>query len=90
MDRDVRQPHPFDAVLITEPEIDAPGVEYSFKYFQQVEGEIVLPPGFQPLRISVRYQFVYQDGVDDGSLPVAFPSYMRNTVMITVGAVMVL
>ena len=33
---------------------DAEGVEYSFKYFQQVEGEIVLPPGFQPLRISVR------------------------------------
>jgi len=32
----------------------APGVEYSFKYFQQVEGDIMLPPGFQPLRISVR------------------------------------
>ncbi|MCW5582242.1 MAG: hypothetical protein KIS72_12955, partial [Luteimonas sp.] len=28
----------------------APGVEYSFKYFQQVEGDIMLPPGFQPLR----------------------------------------
>jgi hypothetical protein len=24
---------------------NAPGVEYSFKYFQQVEGDIVLPPG---------------------------------------------
>lgn len=33
---------------------DAAGVEYSFKYFQQVEGEIVLPTGFQPLRISAR------------------------------------
>ncbi len=33
---------------------DAPGIEYSFKYFQQVEGDIMLPPGFQPLRISVR------------------------------------
>ena len=32
----------------------APGVEYSFKYFQQVEGDIMLPPGFQPLRIGVR------------------------------------
>ena len=32
----------------------APGVDYSFKYFQQVEGDIMLPPGFQPLRISVR------------------------------------
>ncbi|TYT27608.1 hypothetical protein FZO89_11830 [Luteimonas viscosa] len=40
------------AALRQQP--DAPGVEYSFKYFQQVEGEIVLPPGFQPLRISVR------------------------------------
>ena len=32
----------------------APGIEYSFKYFQQVEGDIMLPPGFQPLRIGVR------------------------------------
>lgn len=40
------------AALRQQP--DAEGVEYSFKYFQQVEGEIVLPPGFQPLRISVR------------------------------------
>lgn len=35
-------------------EDDAPGVEYSFKYFQQVEGEVMLPPGFQPLRITAR------------------------------------
>nr|WP_238345796.1 DUF6776 family protein [Luteimonas saliphila] len=40
------------AALRQQP--DASGVEYSFKYFQQVEGEIMLPPGFQPLRISVR------------------------------------
>lgn len=33
---------------------DADGLEYSFKYFQQVEGEIVLPLGFEPLRIRVR------------------------------------
>lgn len=33
---------------------DAPGTEYSFKYFQQVEGDIVLPPGFQPVRVHVR------------------------------------
>lgn len=32
----------------------APGVEYSFKYFEQVEGDIALPHGFQPLRVSVR------------------------------------
>ncbi|MDH5834404.1 DUF6776 family protein [Luteimonas kalidii] len=35
-------------------EDDAPGVEYSFKYFQQVEGEVMLPAGFQPLRITAR------------------------------------
>lgn len=32
----------------------APGVEYSFKYFQQVEGDIVLPAGFEPVRVHVR------------------------------------
>ena len=32
----------------------APGVEYSFKYFQQVEGDIVLPPGVKPVRVIAR------------------------------------
>lgn len=32
----------------------AAGVPFSFKYFQQVEGDIVLPPGFEPLRVTVR------------------------------------
>ena len=32
----------------------APGVEYSFKYFQQVEGDIVLPAGVKPIRVLVR------------------------------------
>lgn len=32
---------------------DAPGVAYSFKYFQEIEGELLLPPGFKPLRITV-------------------------------------
>ena len=32
---------------------DAPGVAYSFKYFQQVEGDIMLPPGLQPIRVTV-------------------------------------
>ncbi|MCA1714848.1 MAG: hypothetical protein LC715_06995 [Gammaproteobacteria bacterium] len=27
---------------------------YSFKYFQQVEGDLVLPPGMKPLRVTVR------------------------------------
>ncbi|WP_187775659.1 DUF6776 family protein [Luteimonas suaedae] len=31
---------------------DAPPVEYSFKYFQQVEGDILLPKGFSPVRVS--------------------------------------
>ena len=32
----------------------APGVEYSFKYFQQVEGDIVLPPGLKAVRVIAR------------------------------------
>ena len=32
----------------------AAGQPYSFKYFQQVEGDVVLPTGFQPLRVTVR------------------------------------
>ncbi|NYZ62920.1 hypothetical protein H0E82_09110 [Luteimonas sp. SJ-16] len=36
------------------PGTDAGGVAFSFKYFQQIEGDIVLPPGFQPLRVTVR------------------------------------
>lgn len=32
----------------------APGVEYSFKYFQQVEGDLLLPAGFKPVRVMVR------------------------------------
>lgn len=35
---------------------DAPGVAYSFKYFQQVEGDIFLPPQFTPIRLTVRLQ----------------------------------
>lgn len=33
---------------------DAPGVDYSFKYFQQVEGDVMLPADFKPLRVIVR------------------------------------
>jgi hypothetical protein len=32
----------------------APGVDYSFKYFQEVEGDFLLPPGLQPIRVTVR------------------------------------
>lgn len=33
---------------------NAPGQPYSFKYFEQVEGEVMLPQGFKPLRVTVR------------------------------------
>jgi hypothetical protein len=39
---------------------NAPGVEYSFKYFQQVAGDIVLPRGLKPVRVLARLQ--PQDG----------------------------
>jgi hypothetical protein len=32
----------------------APGVPYSFKYFQQVEGDVFLPEGVTPARVTVR------------------------------------
>jgi hypothetical protein len=35
---------------------DAPGIDYSFKYFQQAEGDILLPPGLAPVRVIVRLQ----------------------------------
>lgn len=35
---------------------NAPGVDYSFKYFQQAEGDILLPPGLAPVRVIVRLQ----------------------------------
>ena len=31
-----------------------PGVAYSFKYFEEVEGDLTLPEGFEPVRVSVR------------------------------------
>ena len=35
---------------------DAPGIDYSFKYFQQVEGDVLLPAGLQPIRVIARVQ----------------------------------
>ena len=35
---------------------NAPGVPYSFKYFQQVDGDVFLPPGLTPVKITVRLQ----------------------------------
>lgn len=33
---------------------NAPGIEYSFKYFQQLEGDLVLPAGVKPVRVIAR------------------------------------
>lgn len=33
-----------------------PGLEYSFKYFQQIEGDLFLPEGFEPVRVTARLQ----------------------------------
>lgn len=33
---------------------NAPGIAYSFKYFQQVEGDLVLPAGVKPVRVIAR------------------------------------
>jgi hypothetical protein len=42
------------ARLRQQPE--APGVDFSFKYFQQVEGDVMVPAGLQPVRIVVRLE----------------------------------
>jgi hypothetical protein len=42
----------------------APGVAYSFKYFQQLEGDILLPPGLQPIRVTVHVQPARGPGVE--------------------------
>jgi hypothetical protein len=33
---------------------DAEGIEYSFRYFEQIEGDLVLPQGMRPVRIHAR------------------------------------
>ncbi|MFZ5656563.1 MAG: DUF6776 family protein [Pseudomonadota bacterium] len=35
---------------------NAPGVDYSFRYFQEVEGDVFLPPDFTPVRVIARLQ----------------------------------
>jgi len=39
-------------VLRQQP--NAPGLTYSFKYFQQIEGDVFLPTDFTPVRVAVR------------------------------------
>ncbi|MFC3550337.1 DUF6776 family protein [Lysobacter cavernae] len=62
---------------------DAPGLAYSFKYFQQVEGDVFLPPGFVPVRVAVRLapragaaieeSFTWADATRDVAPAVAAP-----------------
>lgn len=42
------------ATLRQQPQ--APGVAYSFRYFQQVEGDVFVPAGFVPVRVIARLQ----------------------------------
>lgn len=34
----------------------APGIDYSFRYFQELEGDVFLPAGFTPVRVIARLQ----------------------------------
>lgn len=41
---------------VLRQQANAPGIAYSFKYFQQVQGDIVLPRGARPVRVIARLQ----------------------------------
>ena len=41
---------------VLRQQANAPGIAYSFKYFQQVSGDIVLPRGVKPVRVIARMQ----------------------------------
>ncbi|GHA80107.1 DUF6776 family protein [Cognatilysobacter bugurensis] len=57
----------------------APAVDYSFRYFQQVEGDVVLPDGFEPVRVTVRLvprsgaaieeSFTWREATGEGAEP---------------------
>ena len=38
---------------VLRQQADAPGIPYSFKYFQQVQGDVIVPAGLQPVRVVV-------------------------------------
>ncbi len=46
---------------------DAPGQDFSFRYFQQLEGSVVLPAGFTPQRVKVQLR------ADGATVDQAFP-----------------
>lgn len=39
--------------LRQQPADEAQAVDYSFKYFQEVEGDVLFPPGFTPVEVTV-------------------------------------
>jgi hypothetical protein len=39
---------------VLRQQADAPGIPYSFKYFQQVQGDVIVPAGLQPVRVVVQ------------------------------------
>ena len=41
---------------VLRQQADAPGVDFSFKYFQQVQGDVIVPAGLQPVRVVVRLE----------------------------------
>ena len=46
----------FKLEVALRQQANAPGIAYSFKYFQQVSGDIVLPRGVKPVRVIARMQ----------------------------------
>jgi hypothetical protein len=48
-------------------EANAPGQPFSFRYFQQLEGSVMLPPGFTPQRVRVQLR------ADVGTVEQTFP-----------------
>jgi hypothetical protein len=41
---------------VLRQQADAPGIDFSFKYFQQVQGDVIVPAGLQPVRVVVRLE----------------------------------
>jgi hypothetical protein len=54
----------------------ASGVAFSFKYFEQVQGTVVLPADFKPTRLRIR---IDTDGNDDTSSTVAWADATKKT-----------
>lgn len=64
------EPHTIalDALLVNQ---DKSGLRYSFKYFQLIEGELILPEGFLPEKVEVK-TVIYQNKRKKGELETSF------------------